>query len=93
MLISVKTKLLPEQASRLDELNCLTDKNPKTSTFYECIIEDFPQSVESVFITCSTFFQKSLSFQIEIIIITMLPEENLSIHFSGKAAIVVCLGT
>lgn len=71
----------------------LIAKNPKTSLFYECKIKDFPQSVESVFSTCSTFFQKSLSLQVEIIIITMLPVENLSIHFRGKAAILICLET
>lgn len=59
---------------------------------YECEVKDFPQSVESVFATCSTFFQKSHSFQVEIIIITTLLVVGLNIHLSGKAAVLVRLG-
>lgn len=70
----------------------LTDGNPKTSMLYECKIKDFPWSVESVFATCSTFFQKSHSFQVEVIIVTTLLVVDLNIHLSGKAAILVCLG-
>lgn len=59
---------------------------------YECEVKDFPQSLESVFPTCSTFFQKSHSFQVEIVIITTLLVVDLNIHLGGKAAVLVCLG-
>lgn len=58
---------------------------------HECKVKYFPQSVESVFGTCSTFFQKSHSFQVEIIIVTVLLVVDLNIHLSTKAAILVCL--
>lgn len=59
---------------------------------HECKVKYFPQSVESIFGTCSTFFQKSHSFQVEIIIVTVLLVVDLNIHLSTKAAVLVCLG-
>ena len=73
-------------------IRSLTDENSKTTMLYECKVKDFPRSVETVFATCSTFFQKSHSFQVEIMIVATLLVVDLNIHLSGKAAVLVCLG-